>query len=706
MTLRVSTVRRGDKVYRYTQLVESFRRERDGKPTVRVIASLGVLDDTTIANIKAALAASRTGEALVLPVSGTRVSTEAEVVQNLEYLDLAVLLRLWDDLGLSSLVRENVPALSAMRVEVERVVCALVLQRCVAPASKLAAERWFPDTALPECMAFAPGTFNNARVHRALAALEAGDAALQARLPTLLASKQGQFGALFIDATDTWFVGQGPPLAAKGIDKHGVYRRRVGIVLLCDARGFPLKWATLTGKYHDATALLDMAAKAATLPWLQGKPVVLDRAVGSAAHIDQLDAAKVRFVTALPYTEFVTCGAPFDWEKLGQLQHACDQSPATVPDVARAAGFTDVRKGSFVQDLGPFSKRRSTLHHPSPAVAALQIVQFLRENPELTVKGLGERLGRSRGQVHRDLHLGKLTPALQDRVLAGEADRVNVKDLSRVAKLAPAEQPAAFARAILEAPATRAKRAQKSALLHPPEALTVRGVLTFSPEVYARNVAAEAETKRRLAARVAAINAALAGATCRRTDHAVLAEIGTFIHRRQLGDVLTPEIQTVEGKRQLVVRHESTPWVRRRRSYGLMLLVAHPDIKGTATDIVDLYFGRDAAEKDFQTIKSALELRPVRHRTDVKLKAHVSLCMLALVLDRALGIRLKAAGSTYTPARAYELLRSIHLNRLKQDGREFYTITTPPKAVSELLTALGMNDLAQTAKIRAAITPR
>jgi hypothetical protein len=36
MHLRLSTVRRGDKTYRYAQLVESYRREEDGRPVPRM----------------------------------------------------------------------------------------------------------------------------------------------------------------------------------------------------------------------------------------------------------------------------------------------------------------------------------------------------------------------------------------------------------------------------------------------------------------------------------------------------------------------------------------------------------------------------------------------------------------------------------------------------------------------------------------------
>lgn len=69
MNIRYSTVRRGDKVYRYAQLVESYRREADGKPTVRLVASLASLSDLAVENLKIALAASRAGIALEDPTT-------------------------------------------------------------------------------------------------------------------------------------------------------------------------------------------------------------------------------------------------------------------------------------------------------------------------------------------------------------------------------------------------------------------------------------------------------------------------------------------------------------------------------------------------------------------------------------------------------------------------------------------------------------
>lgn len=240
MHLRLSTVRRADKTYRYAQLVESYRRE-DGRPTHRILASLGALDDEAIANLRAALAANRSGDALVVTAK-TAVSTPAKpVVQaNYRYLDLAVLLRLWRESGLAGLLADLLPE-HGQTLGADQVVAALVFHRCIAPGSKLAAERWFPGTALAELLSVAPAQFNNSRVHRALASLEAVDGALLARLPGVVQRTEGACVRLFIDATDTWIVGNKLPLAAEGKDKEGIYRRRVGIVLLCDQRGYPLR---------------------------------------------------------------------------------------------------------------------------------------------------------------------------------------------------------------------------------------------------------------------------------------------------------------------------------------------------------------------------------------------------------------------------------------------------------------------------------
>ena len=705
MHLRISTVRRGDKTYRYAQLVESYRREQDGRPAHRILASLGTLTDEAIANLRLALEATRTGEALVVPPRAVAVAAKPVVRANYRFLDVAVLLRIWKESGVAGLLADLL-ADPASQVPADQVIAALVLHRCVDPGSKLAAWRWFPTTALPELLPMSTGQFNNSRVHRALEGLELVDATLQARLPHVVQRTQGASVRLFIDATDTWFVGAGPPLAEKGMDKQGLYRRRVGIVLLCDERGFPMRWETLSGRYHDPTALLDMAIEAGKLDWVGNKPVVLDRAAGNAGAVEKLVKAGIRFLTALPSAEFVSSGAPIPWEKVAALQAACEASGATAVSLAQAGeslGFERPRDDRLLLDLGVFDKARPRDGaRLSWAVAAMRIALECEGKTPAERSALAKDYGISLRTARRYRELLGLEEPLQLRVLAGHADTVSQEGLLAIASTQKAKQQGAFEAAVA-APGRLTHTRVDDPDLQP---LRTRGVLYFNPRRFLEKRDADTKNLKAVAEKVAEQNKRLAVAGNQRTDASALAAAHTQIVRVGLGAVLSPRLETREGLRQVALDLDEAAWARRRKVDGVAILVSHPDLTVTPAALVDLYFEKDVVEKDFQSIKSAIEVRPIHHRTDVKLRAHVTVCMLALLLQRVLRERLKASASQTSAAAALETLATAHLNLVSNGKADFYTLTSPTEPQHSLLAALTMEDLARDDWVAKNITPR
>jgi len=193
MHVRTNVVRTKNKTYRYTQIVQSYRND-EGKPVHKVLASFKDLSDVMANNLRHAVAAARESKSVVF----------AEA--------LATLHRLWQRRGLDQLLDSLLPSGSS-QVRVVDVIEALTLQRCVAPGSKLSAERWYPSTALPELQGIAPAQLNNTRIHRALNALESIEEALQDKLAVELESQHGRFVWLALDITNTWFEGKGPPMA-------------------------------------------------------------------------------------------------------------------------------------------------------------------------------------------------------------------------------------------------------------------------------------------------------------------------------------------------------------------------------------------------------------------------------------------------------------------------------------------------------------
>ena len=110
-------------------------------------------------------------------------------------------------------------------------------------------------------------------------------------------------------------------------------------------------------------------------------------------------------------------------------------------------------------------------------------------------------------------------------------------------------------------------------------------------------------------------------------------------------------------------KHEK--WHKTRQRDGFHVVAASPDVDLSPVELVKLYRAKDKIEKDFQEIKSVLELRPVRHRTDAKVRAHVTLCVLALAVQRTMEAKLVKAERTDTVAAALEVLKTQRLVGLR-----------------------------------------
>jgi len=154
---------------------------------------------------------------------------------------------------------------------------------------------------------------------------------------------------------------------------------------------------------------------------------------------------------------------------------------------------------------------------------------------------------------------------------------------------------------------------------------------------------------------------------------------------------------------QVELRLDQHEWASRRRYDGFTVLVTHPELDRAAPDLCQLYRAKDTVEKDFQAIKGLIEIRPVRHRADSKVRAHVTICMLALLLERTLGQRL---ADHATAEAALEVLESCRLNRYATASAPTYGVTTPDPEQAAILRRLRLQPLVDDDEIADRITPR
>ena len=80
--------------------------------------------------------------------------------------------------------------------------------------------------------------------------------------------------------------------------------------------------------------------------------------------------------------------------------------------------------------------------------------------------------------------------------------------------------------------------------------------------------------------------------------------------------------------------------------------------------------GRKLSDSGAKVLKSELEIGPVYRRLPERIRAHASICFMALILHRVMRIRLRAGHTGITPERALKALKRIQHHRVSINGAE------------------------------------
>jgi transposase len=123
---------------------------------------------------------------------------------------------------------------------------------------------------------------------------------------------------------------------------------------------------------------------------------------------------------------------------------------------------------------------------------------------------------------------------------------------------------------------------------------------------------------------------------------------------------------------------------------GLYVVVTNTDLP-TET-VVKKYFDKDIIEKSFQSLKSTLEIQPVRHWLTGRVRAHIFICYLAYLHLTWMGMLLKTHGITKSPVKVLETLETIYSVKLTDEKASASMTKTVPltKEQEEIYTALNL----------------
>ena len=116
-----------------------------------------------------------------------------------------------------------------------------------------------------------------------------------------------------------------------------------------------------------------------------------------------------------------------------------------------------------------------------------------------------------------------------------------------------------------------------------------------------------------------------------------------------------------------------------------------PDM--TAQDAVTHYKELNEVERGFHALKDPIGMRPIWHRADRRVRAHIFVAALAFLLDRMLECALRDAKANLSSTAAWQALETIRHVRLRVNGDIKTGVTPGSGQARQVLKALKITDV-------------
>ncbi len=110
-------------------------------------------------------------------------------------------------------------------------------------------------------------------------------------------------------------------------------------------------------------------------------------------------------------------------------------------------------------------------------------------------------------------------------------------------------------------------------------------------------------------------------------------------------------------------------------------------------EAVAAYKQLNEVERGFAHLKGLLQVRPVYHHKDDRVRAHVFVAALAFLLDRALEKKLRAAASSLSSPVAWQALETVRCVTVEVGSRRKLCVTRGSRHAAEVLKILRLSEL-------------
>ena len=630
---RIYKSKKNSGIYEYLVISESVHIKGKGS-TTRNIANLGNIKKFRQEDIDSLI----DGLIRLFKVEKFALSTDVEISASLEHGNIILWRKLWNLVGLQDAVRNMIKEKEKrIKIDVEKYVEMMVINRCVDPLSKLGATRWIEQTCYKAMKGYGDLPLDVEYFYRSMDYLlsikDELEKELYKKLQTLFSIN---VKLTFYDITSTFFYSHSCPISADGYSRDQRPDREqivIGVVTSCE--GYPIKHYVFEGNTKDEKTVIEVVKQLHKEYQIEEMTFVGDRGMITKLNLATIEKEGFDYIMGVKHRQSEVCAMLFADKTLDPINYREYKGLKIQEKIIAIKDFLLWKIAVILNDDGIPANGR-------PLELLRKLIRPLTNNDDIAYESIKKALADFSTTAKVNIKISSLIRKYRGR----HEDSIRMiiclnEDRKAFAKMRREEKVRIFSESLSKLFANMQHN-------HNQEAIDIEKKMGVIFEGHNRKY------KKYF--------------TILREELTQKAE-GYILNQKAIGN---------------------------EEPYDGIFILSTSRQDLAAEKIVDSYKNLKEVEMLFDDLKHFVDVRPVRHWLEVRVRAHVFICILALLLKRIFEINYLKSKTVMHPLEEIsksKLIKYSVKNSEKETRRQtFLKVTNTTPAQMKIFKMVGIKN--------------